>query len=95
MELKTSKAYIGINLANGFIKPFKLPADTPIFFNQKLNGFLRLCVNYRGLNNLTIKNQYSLPLIGELLDRLKKARQFTKLDLTSTYYQMRIRKGDK
>ena len=95
MELETLKAYIETNLASGFIKPSKSFANTSILFDRKSDGFLRLCINYQGLNNLTIKNQYLLLLIGELLDRLRKARQFTQLDLTSAYYQIRIRKGDK
>ena len=65
IELETLKAYIKINLANSFIRPFTSPADTPIRFDQKSDGSLRLCVNYQGLNNLTIKNRYPLPLIGE------------------------------
>ena len=94
MELETLKAYIETNLANGFIRPSKSPAGAPILFDRKSDGFLRLCVNYRGLNNLTIKNRYPLPLIGESLDRLGRAKQFTQLDLTSAYHRMRIREGD-
>lgn len=52
-------------------------------------------MDYRGLNNLTIKNRYPLLLIGESLNRLERAKQFTKLDLTSVYYCMRIKGGDK
>ena len=70
VELKTLKTYIKTNLANAFIKASKSPADTPILFVCKPNGSLRLCVNYRGLNNLMIKNQYLLPLIDESLDWL-------------------------
>ena len=66
-ELETLKAYIKTNLANRFIGPSKSLACTPILFDRKSDGSLRLCVNYQGLNNLTIKNQYPLPLIGELL----------------------------
>ena len=95
VELEILKAYIETNLANGFIKPSKSPAGTFILFDRKSDGFLRLYVNYQGLNKLIIKNQYLLLLIEELLYRLGKARRFSQLDLTSTYYQMRIRKGDK
>ena len=94
VELKTLKAYIVTNLVNGFIRPSKSPAGAPILFDRKSNGSLHLCINYRGPNNLTIKNRYPLPLIEELLDRLGRARRFTQLDLTSAYHQMRIRKGD-
>ena len=94
VELETLKAYIETNLANGFIRPFKSPARAPILFDRKSDGSLRLCVNYQGLNNLTIKNRYPLPLIGESLDRLGRAKRFTQLDLTSAYHRMRIREGD-
>ena len=95
MELETLKAYIETNLANGFIRPSKSPTGAPILFDQKSDGSLRLCVNYRSFNILTIKNRYPLPLIRELLDRLGKARRFTQLDLINEYHRMRIRKGDK
>ena len=95
VELETLKTYIETHLKTGFIWHFKLPAGAPILFNKKPDGSLWLCVNYRGLNNLTIKNRYPLPLIGEALDWLHKAKWFTQLDLTSAYYQMRIREGDK
>ncbi len=70
VELKKVKAYIKNNLANGFIRPSKSPARVFIFFDKKPDRSLRLCVDYRGLNNLIIKNQYPLPLIGESLDQL-------------------------
>ena len=94
VELETLKTYIETNLANGFICLSKSPADTLILFNKKPNGSLRLCVNYQSLNNLTIKNRYPLSLISESLDCLGLAKRFTQLDLTSVYYQMRIKKGD-
>ena len=95
IELETLKTYIKTNLANSFIRPSKSPVGAPILFDKKLDGSLRLCVNYWGLNNITIKNRYSLPLVGEFLDCLGRAKQFTQLDLTSAYYQMRIKEGDK
>ena len=94
VELKTLKTYIETNLANDFIRPSKSPAGAPILFVGKPDGSLRLCVDYRGLNNLTIKNRYPLPLIGESLDRLGRAKRFTQLDLTSAYHRMRIKEGD-
>ena len=68
VELETLKTYIKTNLANGFIRSSKSPTKAPILFDRKPDGSLRLCVDYRGLNNLTIKNRYLLPLIGESLD---------------------------
>ena len=95
MKLKILKTYIETNLANGFIRPSKSPADAPILFVWKLEGSFCLCFNYWGLNNLMIKNRYPLPLIGESLDWLKQAKCFTQLDLTSAYQCIRIQKGDK
>ena len=86
VELETLKAYIETNLANGFIRPSKSPAGAPILFDQKSDGSFQLCVDYRSLNHLTIKNRYLLPLIRESLDRLRRAKQFTQLDLTSAYH---------
>ncbi len=95
MELETLKAYIENNLASGFIRPFKSPAGVPIIFDKKPDGSLRLCVDYRGLNNLTIKNRYPLPLVGELFDQLGRAWCFIQLDLTNAYHRMRIKEGIK
>ncbi len=94
VELETLKTYIEIYLKTGFIGLFKSHPYAPLLFDKKPDGILRLCVNYRGLNNLTIKNRYPLSLIGESLDRLGRAKRFTKLDLTSAYHWMRIREGD-
>ena len=94
MELESLKAYIETNLANRFIRPSKSPAGAPILFEQKSDNSLRLYIDYWGLNNLTIKNRYLLPLIGKLLDRLGRARRFIQLDLTSAYHRMRISEGD-
>ena len=94
VELKTLKIYIKTNFANSFIRPLKSPTGAPILFVGKPDGSLRLCVDYWGLNNLTIKNRYPLPLIGESLDRLGRAKRFTQLDLTSAYHRMRIKEGD-
>ena len=67
VELETLKAYIETNLANGFIRSSKSLVNAHILFERKSDSFLLLCVNYRGLHNLTIKNRYLLPLIGESL----------------------------
>jgi hypothetical protein len=60
----------------------------------KSDGIIRLCVDYRGLNKVTIKDQYPIPLVSEMLDRLSKAKIYTKLDLRDAYHRLRIRKGD-
>ena len=95
VELETLKAYIETNLANKFMGSSKSSAGTPILFDRKSNRSFRLCIDYRGLNNLTIKNWYPLLLIRGLLDRLRRARRFTQLELTSTYHWIRIRKKNK
>ena len=77
VELKTLKTYIETNLANGFIWPSKSPTGASILFVGKPDGNLRLWVDYRDFNNLTIKNRYPLPLISESLDRLGRAKKFT------------------
>ena len=71
VELKTLKAYIETNLANGFIQRLLSPAAAPSLFAKKKDGGLQLCVDYRALNSATMKNQYPLPLISEMLDRLR------------------------
>ena len=65
-----------------------------MFVPKGNDGDLRLCVDYRGLNSVTIKNRYPLPLVGEIMDRLSKAKVFTKLDLHNAYYRIRIWEGD-
>ena len=77
VELETLKTYIKAHLASGFIRLSKSFTSAPILFVRKNDGSLRLCVNYQGLNNLTIKNCYPLPLIGELLDCLGRTKRFT------------------
>lgn len=93
-ELENLRGYIETNLNNGFIRPSTSPAGAPTLFVKKPNGGLRLCVDYRGLIKITIKNRYPLPLVGEALDRLGRAKKFTQLDLTNAYYRIRIAEGD-
>lgn len=81
-------------LAKGFIYPSSSPAGAPILFAKKQDGSLRLYVDYRGLNSITVKNRYPLPLIGQLLDSLVGAKVYTKLDLRSAFNSIRIREGD-
>ena len=94
VELDALRSYLDENLARGFIRPSASPAGSPILFVKKKNGELRLCVDFRGLNLITIKNRYALPLISELLDRLQGAKYFTKLDLRGAYNLLRIAAGE-
>ena len=95
VELETLKTYIETNLANGFIWHSKSPVGALIFFDRKPSRNLRFCVDYWGFNNITIKNQCLLPLIGESLDWLGWAKRFTQLDLINAYHWMKICEGDK
>ncbi|OOO05787.1 RNA-directed DNA polymerase (Reverse transcriptase) [Aspergillus oryzae] len=93
-ELQVLRQYINENLECGRIRPSKSPAGAPILFVPKKDGGLRLCVDYRGLNKITVKNRYPLPLISEILDRLAGAKFFTKIDIQDAYYRIRLREGD-
>ncbi|GJZ53762.1 putative nucleotidyltransferase, ribonuclease H [Tanacetum coccineum] len=78
----------------GYIRPSKAPYGAPMLFQRKKDGSLRMCIDCQALNKITIKNKYPIPLITDLFDQLGKARYFTKLDLRSGYYQVRIAEGD-
>lgn len=82
------------NLKTGRIRPSKSPWAAPFFFIKKKDGQLRPIQDYRQLNAQTKKNAYPLPLIGELLDKLSKAKYFTKLDIRWGYNNIRIAEGD-
>ena len=72
-----------------------MPTRAPILFILKVEGIIRLYVNYRRLNKITIKNQYLLPLVSELFNRLSYIKIFIKPDLYNIYYRICIKKGDK
>jgi hypothetical protein len=93
-ELVALKEYLEENLENGFIRESKSPTSALILFTPKKDGGLQLCVDYRGLNAITIKNRYPLPLIMEIMDRVMGANYFSKIDLKDTYHQLRIKVGD-
>ena len=94
MELSVLKTYIEEYLARGWIRPSTSPFGAPVLFVKKKDGSLRLCVDYRALNQLTVKNRYPLPLIPGLLDHVKGATRFTHLDLPTAYHLLRIALGD-
>jgi len=93
-ETNTLQEYLEENVKKGFIKPSTSPYGAPVLFVPKKDGSLRLCVDYRKLNNDTVKNAYPLPLIKDLLDRVRQCTIFTKLDLPGAYNLVRIRDGD-
>jgi len=86
--------FIDDNVKKGYIRPSNSPWAAPFFFVGKKDGKLRPCQDYRKLNERTIPNKYPLPLIPELIDKLKDARIFTKLDLRWGYNNVRIKEGD-
>jgi hypothetical protein len=93
-EDKELKETIEKPLAQGWIRPSKSPMASPILFVKKKNGTLRMCVDYRKLNAMTVKNSYPLPLTQDLIEKLSDAKIFTKLDLKSGYSLVRIKEGD-
>lgn len=93
-ELEVLRVYLEDALRKGWIRHSTSPAGAPIMFVPKKGGKLRLCVDYRALNAVTIKDRCPLPLIEETLDRLTGARYFTSLDLKDAYHRIRISAGD-
>ncbi|GLB43461.1 putative retrotransposable element tf2 155 kda protein type 1-like [Lyophyllum shimeji] len=87
-------AFLEENLKSGRIRPSKSPMASPVFFIKKKDGSLRLVQDYRALNTIMVKNRYPLPLISELVNNLRGARYFTKLDVRWGYNNVRIKEGD-
>jgi len=86
--------YIKKALDSGFIRPSTSPAGAGFLFVGKKDGSLRPCIDYRGLNRITVKNRYPLPLMTTAFELLQGTTIFTKLDLLNAYYLVRIRTGD-
>ncbi|KAL0551906.1 hypothetical protein IC582_010998 [Cucumis melo] len=93
-ELKELKVQLQELLNKGFIRPSVSPWGTPVLFVKKKDGSMRLCIDYRELNKVTVKNRYPLPRIDDLFDQLQGATVFSKIDLRSGYHQLRIKDGD-
>ena len=94
VELKELKFQLQELLEKGFIRPSVSPWGAPMLFVKKKDGTLRLCVEYRQQNKMTVKNKYPLPRIDDLLNQLKDASVFLKIDLRSGYHQLRIKDAD-
>jgi hypothetical protein len=93
-ELKELKKQLTELQEAGYIRPSSSPWGAPVLFVQKKDGSQRMCVDYRSLNDVTIKNKDPLPRIEDLFDQMRGARVFSKIDLRSGYHQMKIRPSD-
>ncbi|XP_063950154.1 uncharacterized protein LOC135152907 [Daucus carota subsp. sativus] len=94
VEMKELATQLQDLLEKGVIRPSVSPWGAPVLFVKKKDGSMRLCIDYRELNKLTIKNRYPLPRIDDLFDQLKGARCFSKIDLRSGYHQLKIKQED-
>ncbi|CAL2250755.1 unnamed protein product [Prunus armeniaca] len=93
-ELRELKTQLQELVDMGFIRPSVSPWGAPVLFVRKKDGTMRLCIDYRQLNKVTVRNRYPLPRIDDLFDQLKDAKYFSKIDLRSGYHQLRIREED-
>lgn len=93
-EQTVLKEYLTENLNRAWITPSTAEYASPILFVKKPNGGIRLCVDYRGLNSVTKKNQYPLPLIDETIAKVVKAKVFTKFDIIQAFHNLRMREED-
>jgi hypothetical protein len=93
-ELKELKKQLTELQEAGYIRSDSSPWRAPVLFVQKKDGSQRMCVDYRSLNEATVKNKYLLPRVEDLFDQMRGARVFLKIDLRSEYHQMKIRSSD-
>ena len=93
-ELKELKEQLRELLEQGFIRPSTSPWGAPVLFVKKKDGSMRLCIDYRQLNKVTVRNRYPLPRIDDLFDQLEGACCFSKIDLRSGYHQLKVREED-
>ena len=90
LELKELKLQMEELVSKGFVRPSTSPWGAPILFVKKRDGSLRLCIDFKELNKVTIRNQYPLPRIDDLFYQLQGAKVFSKIDLRSGYHQLKI-----
>ncbi|GJY85454.1 putative reverse transcriptase domain-containing protein [Tanacetum coccineum] len=93
-EMKELSVQLQELLEKGFIRPSSSPWGAPVLFVKKKDGSFRMCIDYRELNKLTIKNRYPLPRIDDLFDQLQGSSVYSKIDLRSGYHQLRIKEED-
>ena len=94
VELQELKVQLQELLDKGFIKPRTSPWGAPVLFAKKNDKTLRLCIDYRQLNRVTVKNRYPLPKIDDLFYQLKGVRVYSKIDLRTGYHQFRVKETD-
>lgn len=94
LEQQEIEQQVSFLLEKGLIQPSASPFGAPVLFVRKKDGTLRMCIDYRGINRITVKNKYPLPRIDDLLDRLQGAKVFSSLDLCSAYHQVRLVDSD-
>ncbi|KAL0554213.1 hypothetical protein IC582_008130 [Cucumis melo] len=93
-KLKELKVQLQELVDKGYIRPSVSPWGAPVLFVKKKDGTLKLCINYRQLNKVTIHNKYPLPHIDDLSDQLRGASLFSKIDLRSGYHKLKVRESD-
>ena len=93
-ELNALRLQLNELLKKGHIQPSKSPYGAPVLLIRKKDNALRMCIDYRTLNQITIKNRYPLPRIDDLLDQISGSVIFTKIDLKTGYYQIRVKAED-
>ncbi|KAJ0519799.1 putative nucleotidyltransferase, Ribonuclease H [Helianthus annuus] len=93
-ELQELMSQLQDLLEKGFIRPSVSPWGAPVLFVKKKDGSMRMCIDYRELNKLTVKNRYPLSRIDDLFDQLQGASWFSKIDLRSGYHQLRVKEND-
>jgi hypothetical protein len=93
-ELEELKKQLADMLSKGLIRPSTSPWGLPVIFVDKRDGTIHLCVDYRKLNEVTIKNKYPLPKIEDLFDQLNGAKVFSKIDLRTGYHQLKVQESD-
>ena len=94
LELNELKSQLKELIDKKYIRPSVSPWGAPVIFIKKKDGTMRLCIDYRQLNKITIKNRYPLPHIDDLFDQLHGTTMFLKIDLRSGYHQVRIKDED-
>ncbi|KAI3673781.1 hypothetical protein L6452_39911 [Arctium lappa] len=93
-EMKEMMSQLQDLLEKGFVRPSSSPWGAPVLFVKKKDGTMRMCIDYRELNKVTVKNKYPLPRIDDLFDQLQGAGCFSKIDLRSGYHQVKVKEED-